>query len=372
VYGLTIQPDGRILAGGSFSSLGGQTRLEIGRLTNTYPALQTLTLDGSTLTWLRSGASPEVWRGDFDASTNGIDWLSLGAGTRLTGGWQVTNVTLPPGSTIRARGTVASGRYNASVWLADASIGPPAISIPPASRTNIYGDSAVFSVVAAASPPLGYQWCKDGVAMNDGGNVVGAYTSSLKLSNVSGADRGGYSVVITNASGSLTSVVASLTVADPLISKQPVSLTTNAGSTMVFSVTAAGTAPLGYQWRKNSDALVGATAVSLTLTNVRCTDSGWYDVIVTNAFGSLTSAVAVLTVNPPKILLNDGGLGCWSNQFGFNVSAVVGQTVVIEASTDIANWTTIQTNVVTNGGVFFFTDPESGLLPRRFYRARYY
>jgi uncharacterized delta-60 repeat protein len=372
VYGLTVQPDGRILAGGCFSSLGGQTRVEIGRLTNTYPAVQTLTFDGSTLTWLRSGASPEVWRVDFDASTNGIDWLSLGAGTRITGGWQATNVALPAGSTIRARGTVTSGRYNASIWFTDASIGPPTICIPPASRTNIFGDSAVFSVVAAASPPLGYQWCKDGVAMNDSGNVVGAYTSSLKLSNVSGADRGGYSVVITNASGSITSLVASLTVTDPFISKQPISLTTNAGSAMVFSVTAVGTAPLSYQWRKNSEALAAATAGSLTLTNVRCADSGSYDVIVSNTFGSLTSAVAVLTVNPPKILVNDGGLGCWSNQFGFNVSAVVGQSVVIEASTNIATWTTIQTNVVTNGGVIFFTDPDSGLLPRRFYRARYY
>jgi hypothetical protein len=61
-----------------------------------------------------------------------------------------------------------------------------------------------------------------------------------------------------------------------------------------------------------------------------------------------------------------------SNQFNVKVRAVPGQAVVIEASTDLVQWTAILTNLVPSGGIVLFTDPDSGSLPRRFYRARYY
>ncbi|MCX6924845.1 MAG: immunoglobulin domain-containing protein, partial [Verrucomicrobia bacterium] len=305
VYGFAVQPDGKILAGGKFSTLGGQPRSRIGRLDNTYPAVQSLTLKDSTLTWLRSGASPEVWRADFDASTNGADWFSLGAGTRVAGGWQATNIALPANATVRARGAVASGRYNASLWFTDVSTGPPAISIPPAGRTNIASTLASFSVLAAGDLPLGYQWRKDGVALNEGGNVVGAHTSTLILSNVFGVDGGAYSVVISNASGTITSLVATLTVFDPFITSQPASAVKNAGTSAAFSVQAAGTSPLSYQWYKGGIGLYGGGNVTgshssmLTLSNVLGSDMGGYWVTVSNSLGSVTSAVATLSVTDP-------------------------------------------------------------------------
>ena len=286
---------------------------------------------------MRSGSSPEVWRVDFDASINSVDWFSLGVGARVAGGWQATNVVVPAGATVRARGAVPPGATTRHCGLAEASIGSPAISLPPVSRTNLAGTLASFSVLAAGTPPLGYQWRKGGVTLNEGGNVFGTYTQSLLLSNVSGADAGGYSVVVSNVFGSVTSQVAILSVPDPFITTQPLSRTNDAGSTAVFDVTTVGTAPLSYQWRKNGAPLTAATAASLTLTNVRCTDAGGYDVVVSNALGTVTSAVAVLTVNPPKIVVSDGGMGFRTNQFGFNVSAAVGQAVVIEASTNLAN-----------------------------------
>jgi fibronectin type 3 domain-containing protein len=83
----------------------------------------------------------------------------------------------------------------------------------------------------------------------------------------------------------------------PSITTQPVSKATNAGSTLSFTVVASGTAPLGYQWYKNTNSLIGgATTAALTLTNVQVSAS--YDVIVTNAFGSITSSQARLTVLP--------------------------------------------------------------------------
>ena len=76
VYSLAVQADGKILVGGA-SRPGRAARNYLGRLNNTEPATQSLSFDGSTITWLRGGTSPEVWRTTFDASTNGTDWISL-------------------------------------------------------------------------------------------------------------------------------------------------------------------------------------------------------------------------------------------------------------------------------------------------------
>ena len=62
VQAITLQPDGNILVGGSFTNLGGQFRSNIGRLSNTEPASQNLTFDGSTITWLRGGTGPGLYR----------------------------------------------------------------------------------------------------------------------------------------------------------------------------------------------------------------------------------------------------------------------------------------------------------------------
>ncbi|MGB7746142.1 MAG: immunoglobulin domain-containing protein [Verrucomicrobiia bacterium] len=72
------------------------------------------------------------------------------------------------------------------------------------------------------------------------------------------------------------------------------------GQDTSFSVQASGTAPLSYQWYYNTNTvLTNATGSTLTLTNVQLSDSGGYSVVVTNSYGSATSAVAQLTVNLP-------------------------------------------------------------------------
>jgi hypothetical protein len=98
--------------------------------------------------------------------------------------------------------------------------------------------------------------------------------------------------------GSVTSAPAVLTVlVSPAFVTQPQSLTNLAGSTAVFSSAATGTAPLGYQWWFNAtNALPGATAPTLTLPAVDLTNAGSYRVVVSNAAGVLTSALATLTV----------------------------------------------------------------------------
>ena len=84
----------------------------------------------------------------------------------------------------------------------------------------------------------------------------------------------------------------------PTISQQPQGDTVDAGDSVLFTVTASGSSPLTYQWRKNGAAIDGATASSLTIPRAAEDDEGAYSCVVTNAFGSITSSTVGLVVNP--------------------------------------------------------------------------
>ena len=82
----------------------------------------------------------------------------------------------------------------------------------------------------------------------------------------------------------------------PVIVAQPQSQTADAGSTATFTASAAGTAPLSYQWRFNGTPIAGATDSTYARSNLQTGDAGTYSLVVTNAVGSVTSSNAVLTV----------------------------------------------------------------------------
>ena len=126
---VALQPDGSIIVGGSFSAVGGQNRNRLSRLPNTTPATQSLTVDGSNLTWMRGGSSPECWRATFESSSDGVTWTSLGEGARIPGGWQLTG--LPSASVqMRARGYVTGGNDNGSAWFLESVWMPPGLNGP--------------------------------------------------------------------------------------------------------------------------------------------------------------------------------------------------------------------------------------------------
>jgi PKD repeat protein len=83
------------------------------------------------------------------------------------------------------------------------------------------------------------------------------------------------------------------------ITSQPTSQSAVTGTTAGFTVTASGTSALSYQWRKagaNIGANASALTASLSLSNVQAVDGANYDVVVTNASGSIASNVVALTV----------------------------------------------------------------------------
>jgi uncharacterized delta-60 repeat protein len=299
VYCLALQADGKILVGGDFTTLGGQPRNNLGRLDNTSSATHSLTCDGTTVTWLRGGTSPEVWRTTFESSADGQGWMLLGEGSRLPGGWRLEGLALPGNALVRARGYLSGGRNNASGWFVEArsDLLQVTITSQPASRTNNAATTATFSALAAGAAPLTYQWYKNGEPLADVANLAGALTSSISISNVLQGDEGDYWVVVSNPSSSVTSIVATLTVLDPAITTQPVSQARQLGDAATFNVGAVGTAPFSYQWWKDGLPLAEATNSALTLSNLAVGHAGNYHVVVANHHASVTSLVAELTVD---------------------------------------------------------------------------
>ena len=168
----------------------------------------------------------------------------------------------------------------------------PNITTHPISRTVSDGTNVSFTVVATGTAPLSYRWARNGTVLSGGTNAT------LNLTNVGVGASGNYTVIVSNIAGSATSQAAVLTVLPlpPFIATQPGSRTVNEGTNVSFTVVATGTGPLSYQWARNASALPGATSATLNLTNVALSASGNYTVIVGNAAGSVTSQVAVLTV----------------------------------------------------------------------------
>jgi hypothetical protein len=85
----------------------------------------------------------------------------------------------------------------------------------------------------------------------------------------------------------------------PTIATEPASATIPLGSAATLTVAATGTGPLNYQWTENGNLVPGATSTSLTTAALQLADSGdQFTVTVSNAYGSVTSAVANITIGP--------------------------------------------------------------------------
>jgi hypothetical protein len=179
----------------------------------------------------------------------------------------------------------------------DALTDPPAIVTQPQSQTVNAGANVTFSVATATALPVTYQWLFNGAA------IPGATGNTLRLPAVTLASAGSYSVAATNSIGTMTSHKAKLIVdAAPTFSTQPQSMTVDVGAKVVLTAAAIGGPKPQYQWFLNGVTVSGGKAGTLTINKVKASAAGTYTVVATNAFGSATSAPALLTVNaPPKI-----------------------------------------------------------------------
>lgn len=168
----------------------------------------------------------------------------------------------------------------------------PYIIFQPESQVfSTFGGTAVFDVRATGSPPLTYNWMKDGQFL------VSLTEPRLVIEQVRAEDAGEYQVVVANEAGEVTSEPANLVV-PPFISSHPQSQTVKAGENVEFTVRASGSQPFEYQWLKNGEPLRGEEGTALQLQNVNGTDSARYSVVVTNEVGSDTSQDGMLSISP--------------------------------------------------------------------------
>jgi len=186
--------------------------------------------------------------------------------------------------------TNAAGSITSAAAVLTVNV-PPTITAQPAAQSACPGKSVLFSVTATRTPPLSYQWKKDGTT------IAGATTAIYTIPAVTNADEGTYTVVVTNGCGSVTSTPAALSLgAAPTITSEPTAQTVCAGQPVEFTVAATGTPPLTYQWLKDGGEIGGATAATYTISAAASTDAGAYSATVANSCGTVTSRAAALTV----------------------------------------------------------------------------
>ena len=177
----------------------------------------------------------------------------------------------------------------------------PSITSQPVNQSVIAGQSATFSVAATGSATLSFQWKKYGT------NIPGATSSSYTTPATSPADSGAvFTVVVSNSAGTAISTHATLTVTanavPPTVTTQPQNLSVLPGASASFWVSATGTSPLTYQWKKNGSDIPGATTSSYSTPPTSNADSGaLYSVVVTNSAGSATSNPASPTVTAAAV-----------------------------------------------------------------------
>ena len=118
VNSIAVLADGKVLVGGQFTEIGGQTRNLFARLTNDTIARNDLAVTQTAVTWTRSGSSPQFTRVTFEDSTNGVNYNFLGNGIPQSGSsnWILTGLNLSIGQNlyIRAQGYYRTGNDNGS------------------------------------------------------------------------------------------------------------------------------------------------------------------------------------------------------------------------------------------------------------------
>ncbi|MBI3423366.1 MAG: hypothetical protein HY011_10540 [Acidobacteria bacterium] len=261
---------------------------------------------------------------------------------------QTINVSASGSFTVRI--TNASGCQSSTSDTLAVTVNPPPAKPTITANGSLMiceGQSVTLSAPAGAAA---YLWSN------------GATTPSITVTAA-----GTFTVQITNASNcqSVVSDPATVTVNPPLnISAHPVSQAVCAGAAVTFSVTANGTAPLSYQWRKNGSALNGATGSSFMLNAAAANDAGSYDVVINSGCGMQTSNAAMLTLNAFALSANSASFTALGGTGFVDLTATVSQCAWTASSN--ADWLTISSGSsgAGNGRVNFNVAANTGTVSR--------
>lgn len=248
--------------------------------------------------------------GGTDASSANVVWsteiVPNKTWTKISQGATAVGVSVTV--FIKAQNVSWAPRYAA---IDDASITDeaPSTGIISGAVKDAAGNS--ISGAAVSASPGSYSSTTDAYGNYTIAQVVpGTYTVTAAKTGYDIATKSGVAV-----SANQTAVANfTLTAGAPGITTQPQSQTKAVGEACTFSVSAGGTAPLNYQWRKGGTNISGAAASSYAIASVQLTDAGSYDCVVSNLGGSVNSSAAVLTVTRlPLVLENFETMPDWTS-----------------------------------------------------------
>jgi|GEM_PF-266514 len=263
---------------------------------------------GHVLEFIYTFEAPILWvsppHGAFDQSINISMITSVPGGTirfTLDGSEPTAEspayeqpIRLSSTTTVKARVFVDGAPASDVVTgVYEITLTPPAITSELKTQTVVEGGNLTFTASVTGSPPLAYQWAFNGVP------IASQTNNTLSLANVGFDNAGTYTLTVSNEVGTVSKDLLTLTVAPkpipPTIVLQPKSIMVVTGSVATFTVVAAGTEPLSYQWRRGTTT-VGMNSPTLTITDVKQSDAGTYRVKVLNPIGSVYSDYATLQV----------------------------------------------------------------------------
>lgn len=172
----------------------------------------------------------------------------------------------------------------------------PSIVTQPQNKTVNSGETVDFFVSATGTPPFSYQW------QNNWVNIPGANYSTYSITSAQTINNGGYSVIVGNSSGFVSSLQAVLiiktnqTTSRPTFVVQPTNMTLSLGSQLKMSVKVMSSTLIQYQWFKNNIQIVSATNSDYNISRIGFSDYGEYFVLAYNLAGAVESLRSTISL----------------------------------------------------------------------------
>lgn len=253
--------------------------------------------DGTVVAWGNNASqqtSVPAGLRDVAAIAAGHDHsLALRADGTVVGWGQASNGAAAVPANLTGVVAIAAGIFHSLALKSDGTV--------VAWGSNNYGES---------SPPSGLAGVREiacghyhSMALKNDGTVVSWGNPTTSEFVVPG----GLNNVVSISGGRVNGfALAAPTI--PTVQTGPIAQTATVGDYLTLSAAGAGTPPFAYVWKRNGVTLVdggrfaGATSATLMIDGVTSADAGGYTVDIVNAFGSVTSAVASVTVRVPPTI----------------------------------------------------------------------
>ena len=287
VYAIALQPDGRIIVGGWFSHCGGATR----------PHLARYNQDGSLDNTFQPPGGPDAWVDALAIQPDGHILIG-GSFSTVNGVNRERMARLNPDGSLDAAFVPAYFNHDVYSVLLQAD-GKMLVGGEFYSYTNGIVSAGILRLNPNGTPDFTFDpgW---GTKVDQSGwndvrclalqpdnrlMVGGSFSQFNRISR-------GHIVRLTNDIGAPLQVPAAITI------QAPSCVATWPGANCLFGVSAAGTPPISFQWLKSGAIVPGQTNGSCWFPSASFADSGGYTLVVSNSFGSVTSAPVWLTVLP--------------------------------------------------------------------------